>query len=454
MERTRSRRIRNTCKSPESSLSYPSQLEGVAEEVPETASSGSVGSDSLYDLSLEKYQDSPPCKSPSTKSRQVDIDSKKFETDFERVPSSLGSDVLVDLDGNSNASSLFYLVISDESNDEETADSCPVSPDMSLDTCNESSLFSLPKKPLPLPERKQLLKFDSDNDAITKSLPSSTVEMIRSTSSDGPCLNANAVKTKRKPTTLPRRLVDSVTSQATSSSSTGLPSIASDNLIRKQHPKIMPKRSNSDGGIPKVVSAPMMTSHEVDKHKPLVTPRKRSPSGESVDTANPSRPPVPKPRRNRTTIHTVPSKPSNCQSPVSPFIAKAPTTPLSTFTKDFHATNVSWSAENSPAMPRKVHADEVTNIKQHLRPLSTCSSLNTPVSSKMIKFPKSASTDYLKGEDGSLIMPSTGPAIEMAPFEGDWQERFMQHKRRSKTMKYSGMMRVRSQLLEVKGTKS
>ena len=420
-------------------LARPSQLEEVAEEVLETASSGSVGSDSLYDLSLEKFQDSAPDLSPSAKSRQVD---------FERVPSSLGSDMVGDHDDNSNTSSLFYLVISDESNDEETPDSCPVSPDANLDTSSESSLFSVSKKLLPQQEKGRLLKHDNDNDndIMTKSLPSSNIVEVETNSGtlDSPCLNTKA---GRKPATLPRRKVDNEASPTTSSSSTGIRSIATD---RKQCPKTMPRRSNTDG-VPQVSSTPAVTPHELDKEKPPVAPRKRSPSTEGVDTTTTSAP-VPKPRRKKNTVHTVTegvkSKPSgNLRSPELP---KA-VTQFSVFKKDFYATNVSWSAENSPVMARKVHSNELTNMKQHLRPLSTCSGgLTTPRNSQVI--PKSASIDCLKGEESPLILPSATPAIEMAPFEEDWKERFTHHKRRSKTLKFPGMMRVRSQLIEVKGT--
>ena len=408
-------------------------MEEVAEEVLETASSGSVGSDSLYDLSLEKYQD----LSPSAKSKQI-------ETDFERVPSSLGSDMVGDLDDNSNASSLFYLVVSDESNDEETPDSCPVSPDANLDTSSESSLFSVSKKLLP---QQQLFKSNDDND-MTKSLPSSNIVEVETNSSsiDSSSLNTNAGKPKRKPATLPRRTADIKTSPATSNSSTGLRPFATDSLIRKQCPKTMPRRSNSDG-VPQTSSAPVITPHKVDKAKPPVTPRKRSPSTEGVDTATPTTAPVPKPRRKR---NTVPTKPSDNQR--SPELPKA----VSVFKRDFYSGNVSWSAENSPVMTRKVHSDEPLYMKQYLRPLSTCSGgLTTPRNSQLMKLiPKSASSDYLNGGESSVILPSATPAIEMAPFEEDWKERFTHHQRRSKTFKFPGMMRVRSQLIEVKGTMS
>ena len=403
----------------------------------ETASSGSVGSDSLYDLSLEKYQDSASNLSPSAKSKQI-------ETDFERVPSSLGSDMLVDPDDNSNASSLFYLVISDESNDEETPDSCPVSPDANLDTSSESSLFSVSKKLLP--QQRLLFKSIDDDDVMTKSLPSSNVVEVETNSGsiDNRCLSTNG-KPKRKPATLPRT-VDNKTSLATSNSSTGIRPYATDSLIRKQCPKTIPRRSNSDG-VPQVLSAPVITSHQLNKEKPPVAPRKRSPSAEGVDMATPTTAPVPKPRRKRNTVHT-PTKPTDNQR--SPELPKA----VSIFKKDFYSGNVSWSAENSPVMTRRVHADEVINMKQCLRPLSTCSGgLTTPRDSQLMKLiPKSASSDYLKGDESSMVLPSATPAIEMAPFEEDWKERFTHHKRRSKTMKFPGMMRVRSQLLEVKGT--
>lgn len=422
-------------------LARPSQLEEVAEEVLETASSGSVGSDSLYDLSLEKYHDSVPGLSPSAKSKQI-------ETDFERVPSSLGSDMLGDPDDNSNTSSLFYLDISDELNDEETPDSCPVSPDANLDTSSKSSsLFSVSKKFL---SQQQLFKSNDDNDILTKSLPSSNIVEVETNSGsiDSPCLNTNAEKPKRKPATLPRRTADNKTSSATSNLSTGMRPFATDGLIRKQCPKTIPRRSNSDG-ITQVSSTPVITPHKVDKEKPPVAPRKRSPSAEGVDATTPTTAPVPKPRRKRNAVHT-PTKPSDNQG--SPELPKA----LSIFKKDFYSGNVSWSAENSPVMTRKVDPDEVTYMKQHLRPLSTCSGgLTTPRNSQLIKLiPKSASSDYLNGEENSVISPSATPAIEMAPFEEDWKERFTHHKRRSKTLKFPGMMRVRSQLIEVKGTVS
>ena len=447
IERTRTRQIKNTGKSLESSPSCdavdparPSQLEEVAEETV-SSRSGSVGSDSLYDLSLEKHQDPSPDESPSTKNRQV-------ETDFERVPSSPGSDILVDPDDNSNASSLFYLVITDdESNDEETTpDSCPVSPEANLDTSSESSLFSVSKKLLPQQGKGQSLKH---NDIIANSLSSNIVEVETNSTLDSPCLNTTAGKPKRKPATLPRRKVDNETPSATSSPSTGILSFATDSPIRKHCPKTMPKRSNSDG-IPQVSSAPVMSPHKLDKEKPPVVPRKRSPSTEGVDTTTSTSAPVPKPRRKRNTVYTAPERGISKLSTTNQRSPELPKTQFSVFKKDFYASNVSWSAENSPVMGRKVHSDERTNMQQHLRPLSTCSGQLTTRNSKLI--PKSASADYLKGEEGPLILPSATPAIEMAPFEEDWKERFTHHKRRSKTLKHPGMMRVRSQLIEVKGT--
>ena len=421
------------------------QLQGINEEASETKSCGSAGSDSLYDLSLEKSQDpvsDSASSSPSTKNKLV-------ETDFEKVPSSLGSDMIADPDGYSNASSSFnLLVISDESNDEET-DSCPVSPVVSLDTSSESSLFSVSKKPLAQHEKVENGSQQIDN--APKSLPGN-IELETNTCvshlKDDPCLNTTAKRFKKKPVTLPRRKVDTVTLTPLT---TGYrpTACATDGPSRKLSPRFMAKRSSSAGTL-QVFSYPTIAP---DKDKPPVTPRKNL-----ISTSGTS-PPVPKPRRKRNTVHTaspgkVATKPPNNQR--SPELKENITvvSQLSAFKRDESDGKISRSAENSPAMPRKVIPPELKNLKQLLRPMSSYTGdLATPTSSRSRNIPKSASTDQLRGEESALTLRPAMPAIEMAPFEENWQERFMQHNRRSKTLRLSGM-RVRSHLIEIKGTTS
>ena len=456
MERTRTRRVKNASKSLESSLTLDaaeavklSQLEEVNEETLETKSCGSVGSDSLYDLSLEKLQDPMPDSasgSPSTKNKLV-------ETDFEKVPSSLGSDMMVDPDGTSNASSLFNIVITDESNDEET-DSCPVSPDVYLDTSSESSLFSVSKKPLP---QYEIVENGSHKvDVAPNSPPGNTEFKTNSCGShlkDSPCLNTTAKRPMKKPVTLPRRKADTLTltPPITGSRPTiDLCTFSTDDPSKKEHPKIKPKRSSSAGILP-VFSSPIIAS---DKDKPPVMPRKNLFSASTVEGTVP---PVPKPRRKRNTVHTaspdkVSTKPPNSQRSPELKVNATAVSHLATFKKGVNEVNISWSAENSPVMHKKVITTELNNIKQLLRPLSTYSGdLIIPVNSHSRLMPKSASTDHLTTEASPLALRSAMPAIQMAPFEEDWQERFMPHKRRSKTMRHSAM-RVRSHLIEVTGT--
>lgn len=425
----------------------------------ETGSCGSAGSDSLYDMSLEKSQldsvSDTASRPSSAKSKVVESDLEKVETDFEKVPSSLGSDVIVDPDGNSNGSSLFNLVVTDESND-EGSDSCPVSPDVNLDSSSGSSLFSVSKKP-----QAQQEKVNTDNHLIdnnAKSLPSSSVGVKTDTclshTVGTPHVNTTAGGPERKPATLPRSKVDNVTPPATGSPSLRMPPFASDGPSRKVCPKIMPRRSSSEG-ILQVSSPPVLPYRKSDKEKPPVMPRKNSGNSEDVDRTAP----IPKPRRKRNTVTNAPErvvpKPSSNQGSPGLQVNTKAVTQLSTFKKDFNdGGNISWSAENSPVMFRKVLPTELENMKQLLRPLSSYSGgLTPPMSSQRKIMPKSASTDQLKGEESLMMLPSANPAIEMAPFEEHWQERFMGHNRRSKTMKYSGMMRIRSQLVEVKGTK-
>lgn len=395
-------------------------------------------------MSLEKFQDPVSDSASSSPS----IKNKLVETDFEKVPSSLGSDVIADPDGYSNASSIFNLVITDESNDEET-DSCPVSPVVSLDTSSESSLFSVSRKPLTQHEKVE--NGSQQIDKAQNSLPGN-IELETNTcvshSKDNACLNTTGERIKKKPATLPRRKADTVTLTPPAAGSHPT-ACATDDPIRKQSPKILPKRSSS-AGILQGSSYPVIAS---DKDKPPVAPRK------NLFSASGTSPPVPKPRRKRNTVHTaspgnVTTKPPSSQR--SPELKKNITvvSQVSAFKGDENDGKISRSAENSPAMHRKVIPTEMKNLKQLLRPLSSYTGdLATPTSSHSRIMPKSASTDQLKSEESPLTMRSAMPAIEMAPFEEDWQERFMPHNRRSKTLRHSGM-RVRSHLIEIKGTTS
>jgi len=418
--------------------------------VPETASCGSAGSDSLYDMSLEVHQQNsipnPEDDSPFSKS-------KLDELDFEKVPNSLESDMLVDPDDDSNVSSTFNLVISDESNDEVgTSDSCPVSPDANLEDSSSESSFSVSKKSLPQQQEGQISKVNTSNHLIDnglKSLPNTSNTEIKTSlyashvtrSLDSPHLDTAAEKPKRKPVTLPRRKSDIVISSA------GNPSTCmysgTDDAFRK-HPKITPRRSNSEQAF-----APNITFHKADKVKPPVIPRRTS-STKLKDGDTSRSPPIPKPRVKKRKVRTVPATKSSSNEG-SPELHTATTnavTHLSTFKNDF----CSLSAQNSPVTTRKVFCDEINFKKQLLRPLSSYTdAIASPMNSRTQILPKSASNDELKDVKDPSVLPSAAPAIEMAPFEEDWQERFMQHKRRSKTL---GKMRIRSQLIEVKGTKS
>lgn len=407
----------------------PSKLKEVTEE---TESCGSAGSDSLYNMSLEGHQQSLPDTDGDSSSTK----DKPEEPDFEKVPSLFGSYELPDPDRNSNASSTFSLVITDESNDEETSGSCPVSPGSSINSPSESSLYLVPKKPLHQPCKEHLSEFGGNNHLIdndVRSVPSSNsvVSPCLSTNlTNSPCSDATPDRPKRKPVTLPRRKVDLIKSPAVDDTSIDIPYFTTDGLSRKQHPRrTVPKRSNS-ARMP-ASSVPNMILHKSDKEKPPVAPRRNPANTEDIQIPVP----IPKPRRKRKERHTEPVD---------------PVTSLSTFKSDFYENNVSWSAESSPIITRKVN--EATDFKL-LRPLSTYTGrVITTANSQTKIIPKSASNDELNIEHDPPLSPSLAPAIEMAPFEEDWQGRFMpEHKRRSKTLRNLSMMRCRSQLIEMIG---